>query len=48
MRGGRAEPSGLHMAGLLRVLPELADLLDVLDTQGTRPTCSQPAGTRAS
>jgi DNA-binding transcriptional regulator YiaG len=43
--GGRAEPSGLHMAALLRVLPELADLLDA---EGTRAACGQPAETRAS
>jgi DNA-binding XRE family transcriptional regulator len=43
--GDRAEPSGLHMAAPLRVLPSLADLLDAEAAQAAR---GQPAGTRAS
>jgi DNA-binding XRE family transcriptional regulator len=43
--GGRAEPSGLHMAALLRVLPSLADRLDAEATPAAR---GQPTGTRAS
>ncbi len=40
--GARREPSGLHIAALLRVLPWLADLLDTQTTQAVRVAGHHP------